>query len=239
MSTTSVTTHHPARDDVSYGRFAAPAARPSRRWALAGVGAGLAGIGTVVTSSMIGAVYDPAAEGDVAKIADKLETMTPQMFAFHSITVLGAVLTVVFAAGLHQRLRATVGHTSLPVLAFGGLLGTAVVSTLASGLDTEFMMTLATGDDGVVADSAATMYNHWVGTIPWVWVLSGISLVTLFAAARLGGAPRWIGRVGLVLGALAIVVGISPLQYLAAVPGVLGVLVVALGFTFGDKQFRG
>jgi hypothetical protein len=35
------------------------------------------------------------------------------------------------------------------------------------------------------------------------------------------------------------VVGISPLQYMAAVPGVLLVLVTAIGFAAGDKAHRG
>ena len=50
--------------------------------------------------------------------------------------------------------------------------------------------------------------------------------------------PRWIGRVGLVLGGLTLLLGISPLQYMAGMTGPLLVLVVALGFCLGDRAHR-
>ncbi|HEY0889464.1 MAG TPA: hypothetical protein VGE38_07630 [Nocardioides sp.] len=235
---TTFSTHNPARADIGRADDTTAQRPVGRGWALAGIGAGIAALGTVVTSSMISAVYDPDIAGDAAAIADKLETQTPQMFAFHSITVVSALLTVVFAAGLLQRLRTALPASSaLPVLAFAGLLGTAVVSVLGSGLDTEFMMAMA-ADDGVVADSAATMYNHWTGTIPWVWVLAGLSGLSLFAAARRGGVPRWMGRLGLVLGGLTVVCGVSPFEYMAILPGAIWLLATAIGFTVGDQQFR-
>ena len=46
------------------------------------------------------------------------------------------------------------------------------------------------------------MFNHWIGTIPWLWTLAGLAGLALFAAYRRGGVPRWIGLVGLVLGGL-------------------------------------
>jgi hypothetical protein len=231
--TTHVTTHNPVRSDIT----PVPATRTSRTWALAGLGAGVAGIATIVTSSMVDVVYRDEFAGTTTGVADALQDKAGVMFAFHSITTLGAVLLVVFAAGLHRRLRAVAPHGLAPVVAFAGLAGTAVVSVLGAGLDTELMVPLAQGD-GIVDDNTAAMYNHWIGTIPWVWVLAGLAGLAVHVVARSGGAPRWIGRVGLVLGTLTLVLGISPLEYMAGVTGALWLVVTALGFSFGDRSFR-
>jgi len=86
---------------------------------------------------------------------------------------------------------------------------------------------------------AAVVYNHWVGTIPWVWVGAGVAAVALaIAALRHAAAPRWIGYVSLILGGLTLLVGLSPLQYLAGMTGPIWLLVVSLGFAFGDRTAR-
>ncbi|SFC28558.1 hypothetical protein SAMN04487968_10548 [Nocardioides terrae] len=236
----SITTHHPARDDVREGRFGegAPTASRSRLWSLAGIGAGLAGFATIAISSSISAVYDAKLQGDAPAIADKLADLTPNMFVFHSVTALGALLMVVFGVGLAARLRAGSGRDSIaPLVAVAGLVGTAVVSILGSGLDTEFMMTLSSQPEAIIPESAV-MYNHWVGTIPWLWTLAGLAGLATYAVSRRGGVPRWIGRVGLVLGGLTVLLGVSPLEYMAGATGALMVLVTAVGFTVGDKHYR-
>ena len=98
---------------------------------------------------------------------------------------------------------------------------------MGSGLDTEFMMGIPQ-DDAVLPTNAA-MYNHWIGTIPWLWTLAGLAGVALFAAFRRGGVPRWIGLVGLVLGGLTLLLGVSPLQYMAGMTGPLWLLVTSSG----------
>lgn len=234
---TTIATHNPVRSDVSIAAELLERRTASRGWALAGVGAGLAGIATIVTTSAVNAVYDKDLVGNPAGVAAKLEDEAGWMFAFHSVAVVGAILMVVFAAGLHRRLRSTLPDSSLPLVAFSGLLGTAVVSVLGSGLDTEFMMSFATGD-GANDPANAAMYNHWIGTIPWVWVLAGLAGVSLHLAARATAVPRWVGRVGLVLGGLTLLLGISPLEYMAGATGALLVLVTGIGFSVGDKAFR-
>ena len=100
---------------------------------------------------------------------------------------------VVFAAGLYRRLRAALpGDSIAPTVAFAGLLGTAFVLVMGSGLDTEFM--LCTDEDARPLAANAAIYNHWIGTIPWCWGLAGLSGIALFATARAGGVPRWLGR---------------------------------------------
>jgi hypothetical protein len=229
-----VTTHHPVRTDVAH----LPATpRTSRAWTFAGIGAGVAGLATIVTSSMMDVVYRDEFAGTTTGVADALQDKGPVMFVFHSVTMIGAVLMVVFAAGLHRRLRTVAPDGLAPVVALAGLAGTAVVSVLGAGLDTEFMVPIAQGD-GIVDDSTGALYNHWVGTIPWVWVLAGLAGLALHVTARRGGVPRWIGVVGLVLGGLTVLLGVSPLEYLSGVTGSLWLVVTAVGFAVGDRAFR-
>lgn len=213
-------------------------AHPPTRWALAGLLAGLAGIGSIVSSLQVDAVYDPDLGGDAEAISERLGELVPQMLAFHVFTMVSAVLMVVFAAGLLRRLRAATGADSvLPLIAFSGVLITAVVMILGAGLNTEFIF--AAGDTDLVLAESVTFYNHWIGTVPWCWGLLGLSGLTLFGASRAGGLPRWIGLVGLLGGGLTLLLGISPLQYMAGMTGPIGLVVIALGFLVGDKAFRG
>jgi hypothetical protein len=240
--TTHVTTHNPVRSDlpatagVEILDTAGRRAGRSRGWAVAGIGAGLAGIGTIVSSSMIDAIYRDDLVGDPAGIKEALSHQSAQMMAFHTFTTVGAVLMLVFAAGLHRRLRAAMPDSLAPTLALAGLAGTAVVSVLGSGLDTEFMMDL--GQKDLIQDANAAMFNHWIGTIPWLWTLAGLAGLGLFSAFRRGVVPRWIGLVGLVLGGLTVLLGVSPAQYMAGATGPLWLLVTAVGFTFGDRAHR-
>ncbi|HWJ08016.1 MAG TPA: hypothetical protein VNS46_01485 [Nocardioides sp.] len=210
---------------------------PPTRWALAGLLAGIGGIGTMVSSSMVNAVYDQKLEGDAEAISERLGDLVPQMLAFHLFAMVSAVLLIVFAAGLYRRLRATAERDSvLPTVAFVGVLITAVMLIVGAGLDTEFLF--AAGTDMVVPESAV-FYNHWIGTVPWCWGLLGLSGICLFGLARNGGLPKWLGLVGLIGGGLTLLLGISPLQYMAGMTGPIGLVVIALGFLVGDKAFRG
>ncbi|HEX5088515.1 MAG TPA: hypothetical protein VFV89_11955 [Nocardioides sp.] len=237
---TTVTTQNPVRSDLASIETgdSGPTTSPSRLWAVAGIGSALLGAATIVTSSASGYVYqDDYSHGSIDGIAGELSDNAGILFAFHSITALGAVLMVVFAAGLFRRLRATAADGLAPVVALVGLAGTAVVSIMGSGLDTEFMMP-AGADTASVDDASAAIYGHWVGTIPWLWTLAGLAGLALFAVSRSRGVPRWLGIVGLVLGGLTVVLGISPLEYMSGVTGVLWLLVTAVGFTVGDRSFH-
>lgn len=231
--TTQITTPSPARTDLR-----APAGRrtPSRAWAFAGIGAGLTGVAAIVASGLVDAVYDPDLQGDSPAIADRLAEQTGPAFVFHTVALVCAVLLVVFAAGLFRRLREHDRDAAAPLVAFGGLLGTAVVSVIGTSLDTEFLFGLPHQDQ--LDDSNVVMYGHWIGTVPWCWVLAGLAGLAVYVAARGGSVPRWIGRVGLVLGGLTLLVGISPLQYLAGMVGPLWVLVTSIGFAVGDRAHR-
>jgi hypothetical protein len=203
----------------------------SRAWAVAGAGAGLAGIVSLVGSSMAGAVYDPALAGDAAGITAKLADQAPQIMLFHTATMASALLLVVFAAGLRRRLVDAVGPQSLlPAVASSGLLLVAAAQLLGSGLTTEFVFGVQ--DPDLLVPETAVLFGHWIGTIPWLWGTAGLAAIAVAAAAlRHRALPRWLGVVSLVLGGLALLFAVSPLQYMAGMVGPIWLTVAAIGFT--------
>ena len=124
-------------------------------------------------------------------------------------------------------------------MAFAGLLGTAVVSVLGAGLDTEVMMALAAGDDGTVPDSHGVLLqqldrHHPVG-------------LGARRTRRPGHLRRSAGstscRAGSVasgwcMGGLALLLGISPLEYMAGPVAALWLVVTSVGFLVGDRAHR-
>ncbi|PKW25779.1 hypothetical protein [Phycicoccus duodecadis] len=232
----SVFTHNPARSDVSETPSAGTTHPAPRGWAVAGVVAGLAGLASVVLSGMVDPVYREDLRGDAQGMTDALGGKVGILLGFHTATMVAAVALLVFGIGLHRRLAARATGSLAPGLAAGGLVGTAVVLVLGAGLDTEFISGVM--QPGLVQPSAAVFYNHWVGTIPWCWVLAGLAGTALHTAARGGTVPRWLGRFGLVAGGLVLLLGVSPLQYMAGFVAPVLVVGAALGFLVGDRAFR-
>ena len=239
--TTNITTHNPVRADlpgIATDQVETPTGTTtSRAWAFAGVGAAVTTLASGVSAGMVNAVYDPAISDDADAVLARLGDFTPHMIAFQVLASIAAVLLGVFGVGLHRRLgRATDDASLAPSLAAFGLLGTAVVLVMGTSLNTEFAFGVA--GEGIVVPEAAVFYNHWIGTVPACWLLSGLSALAVWTAARRGGVPRWLGRVGLAFGVLTLVVGILPVQDMAGLTGALWLLVTALGFAFGDKAAR-
>jgi hypothetical protein len=235
---TTTNTPGPTRDelDIRVHRVV-PAA--SRAWAFVGAAAGLAGIVGIQASLQIDAVYNEKYAGDADRITDRLGDFVPQILALHFSMVIAAVLLLVFAAGLRRRLQAQAPAGSLlPDVASGGLLLTAVAALLGAGFTTEIVFGLE-ADDVSLDREFATMVGHWVGTIPWLWVGAGVSGVAVAVAAlRHAAAPRWIGWTAAVLGGITLMFGISPLQYMAGFTGPVLVLLLGIGFAFGDRRSR-
>jgi hypothetical protein len=226
---------------VDYGqvRSAAPAGpASSRAWAFTGIAAGVAGIVGIVASTAVDAVYDSSIQGDAVAITEKLGDQTGPLLVFHVATMLAAVLVLVFGAGLKRRLDAQAPAGSLlPTGAASGLGLVAVAGLMGSALDTEFIFGVQDPDQMV--PEVGVFFGHWVGTVPWLWVGAGVAAVALAVASlRHAAAPRWIGIVSLLLGGLTLLFGISPLQYMAGMFGPLWLLVVSLGFAFGDRAGR-
>ena len=207
-----------------------PRSEPTGRgWVLAGLGAGVLGIAGVVASGMVDAVYDPDVAGDPAAITARLSDQVPQVLAFHTATMLSCVLLVLFAVGLHRQLQRRTGPDSLvPGVAAAGLGLVAVAQLLGAGLTTEFALGLV-DDPGQLLPESAVFFNHWIGTIPWLWGGAGLTGIALARAARLGAYARWLGWASLVLGGLTALFLVSPLQYMAGMTGPVWLVVVSLG----------
>jgi hypothetical protein len=203
--------------------------RPTGRgWVLAGLGAGVLAIAGLVGSSMVNAIYDPEIQGDAAAITDRLSEQVPQILAFHTATMVSCVLLVLFAVGLHRQLVRLVGPESLlPGVAAAGLGLVAVAQLLGAGLTTEFVFAVTEND--MVIPESATFFNHWIGTIPWLWGGAGLTGLAVAAAARRGAYPRWLGWTSLVLGGLSALFLVSPVQYMAGMTGPVWLVVVSLG----------
>lgn len=238
MSTTTDTTRPAPGVTVTTTTTAATtaAATGSRRWAWSGVAAGIAGTVGIAASMQIDAVYAASSAQDVV---DRLSDQVPAILVFHTATMLAVVLLLVFAAGLRRRLADQLPSRSLlPDVAAAGLGLVAVAGLLGSGLTTEFVFAVMEPEARLVPE-AAVVFGHWVGTIPWLWVGAGAAGVCVAVAAlRHGAASRWLGWVGAVLGGLTLVLGISPLQYMAGMTGPIWLLVTALGLALGDRVTR-
>ena len=216
-----------------------PPVTTRRAWAWAGVGAGATALVSIAASMQIDAVYAPESAGDPEAIVELLADQTAAILTFHTATMVSLALLVVFAAGLRRRLAGQLPSRSLlPDVAAAGLGLVTVAQLLGSGLTTEFVFGV-NDPDAVLVPQAAVVFGHWVGTIPWLWVGAGIAGVAVAVAAlRHGATARWIGVVGAVLGGLTLVLGISPLQYMAGMTGPVWLLVTALGLALGDRARR-
>lgn len=212
-------------------------APPSRAWARVGVLAGLSGLVGIGASMGLDAVYNEESMGDPVAIVDRLADQTPNLIVFHTATIACAILLIIFAAGLRRRLAAqTPGSSLLPDIAAGGLMLTSVAGLMGSGLNTEFIFGVNDPEARLVPEAGA-FFAHWIGTIPWLWVGVGLTGVALAVAAlKQSAAPRWIGWVSAILGGLTLLVGVSPLQYMAGFTGPILILIISLGFTFGDRD---
>ncbi|WP_201308896.1 hypothetical protein [Puerhibacterium puerhi] len=207
----------------------------ARGWAWTGALAGVLGVVGIQASMALSSNWQEVA-GDPDAIVADLGTKTGTLLVMHTAALASALLVLVFAAGLKRRLDVQAPAGSLlPTVASWGLVLVAVAGLLGTGLDTQFTFAVAE-PSRLVAESGA-FYADWVATIPWLWVGAGVSGVALgVAALRHGAAPRWIGVVGLVLGGLTLLTGVSPFQYLAGFVGPVWLAVTALGFALGDRR---
>jgi hypothetical protein len=218
-----------------------PSTRPTRPtgrgWVLAGLGAGVFGLASMVGSSLSTAVYDPDTFGDAEAIAEAVGRQVPQLMLFHTATMLSCALLVVFVAGLHRQLRARVGADSLvPGVAAGGLGLVAVAQLMGAGLTTEFAFAFA-APDGAYTPETVVFFGHWINTIPWLWGGAGLTALAIASATFRGAAyARWIGWVSLVLGGLTTLFLVSPVQYMAGMTGPVWLVVVAIGLLRAPRE---
>jgi hypothetical protein len=200
-----------------------------RGWVYAGIGAGLAGITSVVASALTDAVYREDLAGDAAAITEKLADQTVSILVFHTAAMFSALLLLVFAAGLRRRLAQTTPEGSLlPQVAASGLGLVSVALLMGTALTTEFVFGVQDPDQ--LVPETAVFFGHWIGTVPWLWVGAGVTALAVGLAGRKHGAfPAWLTWVSLVLGALTTFFGVSPLQYMAGAVGPLWLTIAAVG----------
>lgn len=205
-------------------------------WALAGVGAGLSGLASIALSMSVSPPYDPDNPPTPESILAHLDDLVPNLLGFHLTTVLAAVLVLPFAAGLHRKLAGQAPSGSLhPSVAALGLTVLSAVLVLGSGLNTEFVFGLLEPELMVATD--VSLYSHWVATISWLWVTAGVSGIAVgLAAVRHGALGKGVGIASLVLGALTLLLGISPLQYMAGFTGPVLLLVLATALLAGERR---
>ncbi len=203
--------------------------RAGRGWAWSGVGAGVAGIVTVVASSFAGAVYEDGIAGDAVAITARMAEQTAQILVFHTAAMVSALLLLVFAAGLRRHLADVTPEGSLlPQVAGAGLMLVSVALLMGSALTTEFVFGVQ--DAGLLVPETAAMFGHWIGTVPWVWAGAGVAALALGRAGRTYAATaRWLTWTSLVLGAITTLFAISPLQYMAGMTGPLWLTAAAIG----------
>jgi hypothetical protein len=210
---------------------------PGRAWAVVGIVAAIGSFVSVFLSMMLSPAYEAGSVITPEQISAELVEKQPILIAFHIVTLGSGLLLVVFAAGLHRRLREALPAGALaPVVALSGLLLVSVAQVLGSGLDTEFLF--GVGDTAIMLPSDIGFYSHWIATIPWLWVGGGLAAVTVGVAWRGGGVPAWIGVTSFILGGLTLLLALSPLQYMAAGPGALWLLLASAGFALGDRRAR-
>ena len=237
--------HHPQPGPVRRDHAAPdhPTPRRDRAWALPASAPGSPGSATIVTTSMVSAVYDKDLEGNSAAIADKLTEQTgPILFAFHVVATCRAVLLIVFAAGLFRRLRDAVPADSLaPTVRLRRPARHRVILIMGTGLDTEFISSFVHGGRTSRSSTTPTRRSTTTGSAPsrGCWVLAGLAGIGALTWPPAPAAfPRWLGR-----RAWSRRPHPAARHLAAAVPGRLHrpdlVLVTALGFLVGDKAHRG
>ena len=86
---------------------------------------------------------------------------------------------------------------------------------------------------------AAAFFGHWIGTIPWLWGSAGLSgIVVAVASLRYRAYARWIGVVSVVLGGLAALFFVSPLQYMAGMVGPLWLTIFSVALLVSRSETR-
>ncbi len=221
-------THPPVAPAVS-------AATPSR-WPLAGIGAGICGLAMIVTSMNFGVSDDERILADPERFAVVMQDQRQYLVPFVVATTVGALLLVVFAAGLRRHLAAQepVG-SNLPDIAAGGLWLVSAMLLVGGGISTELYWGLR---DLTLADPTDLMsMYHLIATMAWLWAGAGLAAVVMARAAlKHGSVARWLGWVSAVLGGLTLLFSVIPLQYMSGFTGTLWLLIAGVGTTVAGRR---
>ncbi|WP_289008542.1 hypothetical protein [uncultured Thermomonospora sp.] len=215
---------------------APPAVREGRGWAVAGIVGAL--VALVVVFGLSVQLTNDHSElwKDNHQLIPAIADNKHFVWLFQASTSLSALLVMLFGAGLRRRLeRAEPAGSLIPGLAFAGILLVAALLLVGGGMSTELYWGLAKHDEADPDTVAASLgiYN----TMAWVWAGAGLSAG---AVAVAGFRRRTVGR-GLaafsaLMAALLALVQLTPVQYMALLPGALWVLGTGAAFALSKHR---
>ncbi|MGV3758859.1 MAG: hypothetical protein ACO1PW_04850 [Actinomycetota bacterium] len=231
MTATTIPTGAPVAPTLR----AATAPRHGRGWAWAGVAAGVAGIGMIVTSGAVVATEDALA--DNAVVLQEVIDKEAFVWAFQVLCSAAALGVAVFAAGLRRKLAAQAPADSLlPTLAASGLAAVALMLLVGGGISTELFFSLLQ-DYGKADPDTVGAHLAIFNTMAYVWAGIGLTAGSVAVAAiRHGSLPRWLGWFSAVVTVLVALVQIVPLQYMAAFAGAPWLIVAGIGLARADRD---
>ncbi|MFI9530058.1 hypothetical protein [Micromonospora rosaria] len=209
------------------------AVRPRRAWALAGTVGGLVGLVGIFATATLTA---PAEElrGDNAAYVAAIADGTGHVWAHQAVCAVVVVCLAVFGAGLHRYLGAQEPAGSLvPALAATGVGLVLVGLVVGGGIATELFFSLGAAEeyDPDVIAPQLTLF----ATMAWLW--GGIGLTAGAVAVgglRHGSVSRWLAVFSVVTALLVAATQLTPVQYIALVPGGIWVIVAGLALAFGQ-----
>ncbi|WP_119728101.1 hypothetical protein [Thermomonospora amylolytica] len=230
MSTDSAARPAPAH------RTASPPAADGRGWAIAGIAGGLVALGTLFGLSVGIAPSDEGLYRDNERLVAAMAGNEWMVWVVQAGTSLAALLVVVFGAGLYRRLRRGEPEGGLvPLLTLAGMLLVAVMLLVGGGISTELYHGLRKhaefDPDTLAADLA--IYN----TMAWVWAGAGLSAgAVAVAGLRRRTVGRGVAIFSAVMAALVALTQLTPVQYMALLPGTLWVVVMGFVFALGRNR---
>ena len=105
---------------------------------------------------------------------------------------------------------------------------------MGGALTTEFVFGVA--DPEPIVPEVAVFFGHWIGTVPWLWGGAGLTgLVVAIAALRHRSYSRFVGWTSVVLGGLAALFFVSPLQYMAGMVGPLWLTIFSIALLLSRR----
>jgi hypothetical protein len=144
--------------------------------------------------------------------------------------VLGGALLITFAAYLRSFLRGALGDDAItPTLAF---IGPTIVA-IGIAIDGTISFALAESADNIEPSAVQALQALWDNDfLPFILGVAVYLLGTGLAILRSGALPKWIGWVML----LALVLGFTPIGWVAAIVAGLSVLVISVMLTMRARR---
>ena len=143
---------------------------------------------------------------------------------------LGGLLLITFGAVLRNFLRGALGADAItPTLAFAGTL----IVAIGIAIDGTISFALAEAADNIDPTGVQTLQALWDNDfLPFILGVTMFLLGTGLAILRSGVLPKWLGGVML----LALVLGFTPIGWIAAIIAALSVLVLSVMLTMQARR---